>query len=224
VAHCCDLSLCDDHEEALKSRVQDALCDQLDAMCALAYRMNALVCRMNALDVLLYQRSELAYRMNELGAPCDLLGVMNALAYRMNALACRKTLLDALCDRLDAMCALAYQMIELAYRMNASALNLHHVDALCARCALCALVSDALGVRCDLRQTSLRESLALDGHPFRRHALMRSDEDFPLVRLQSPWTLSQSPSGNALHEAWSDRLSEPLYELLAPHRDLNSAR
>jgi hypothetical protein len=85
-------------------------------------------------------------------------------------------------------------------------------------------VNDALGAHCDLRQTSLHESLALDGHPFQRHALMRSDEDFPLVRLQSPWTLSRSPSGNALHEAWSDRLSEPLYELLEPHRDLSSAR
>jgi hypothetical protein len=201
VAHCYDLSLCDDREEALKSRGLDALCDQLDAMCALAYRMNEQACRMNELGDLPYQRSALAYRRIELDALCDLPGAMCALP--------------------GAMCALAYRMNELAYRKNALAQNLHHVDD---QNALCALVSDALGVRCDLRQTSRHESLALDAHPFRRHALMRSDEDFPLVRLRFPLTLSRSPSGNELHEAWSDQINVPLYELLALHRDLSSAR
>jgi hypothetical protein len=124
--------------------------------------------------------------------------------------------LDDLCDLLGVMNALAYRMNVLAYRMNALALNPYDVDALNVQCAL---VSDALGARCDLRQTSLRESLALDGHPFQRRALKRSDVDCPLVRLQFPLTLSQSLSGNVLHEALSDQSDEPLYELLELHRD-----
>jgi hypothetical protein len=96
---------------------------------------------------------------------------MNVLAYRMNVL-------DDRCDLLDAMCALAY-------RMNALALNLCDVDALNVHCAL---VRDALDARCDLKQTSLHGFLALDGHPFQRRALMRSDVDCPLVRLQYPLT------------------------------------
>jgi hypothetical protein len=69
VVHCCDLSLCGDHEEALRTRGLDDRCDQLDAMCALA-------CRMNGLD-----------------DRCDLLDAMCALAYRMNVLAYRMNVL-----------------------------------------------------------------------------------------------------------------------------------
>ena len=148
------------------------------------------------------------------------LDVLRALAYRMNVQAYRMNVLGALCDLLDAKCALACRMNEQAYRMNALGLNLHHVDA---RNAQCALACDALGARCDLRQTSRHESLALDVRPFQRRALMRSDVDCPLERLQSPSTSNQSPSGNELHEALSDQLSEPLYELLELHRDLSNA-
>ena len=160
--------------------------------------------------------------MNVLDALRDLLDAKCALACRMNVLAYRMNVLDALYDLLDAKCALAYRMNVLAYRMNALALNSHHVDA---RNAQCALVCDALGARCDLRQTSRHESLALalDVRPFQRRALMRSDVDCPLVRLQSLSTSNQSPSGNELHEALSDQLSEPLYELLELHRDLSNA-
>jgi hypothetical protein len=168
VVHCCGLSLCDDHEEALRIHVLDALNDLLDEMCALACRMNVL-----------------AYRMSELDDHCDLQGVMCALAYRMNVLAYRMSELDDHCDLQGVMCALAYRMNVLAYRMNALALNLCDVDALNVHCAL---VRDALDARCDLKQTSLHGSLALDGHPFQRRALMRSDVDCPLVRLQYPLT------------------------------------
>jgi hypothetical protein len=147
--------------------------------------MNVLVCRMNVLDVL-------PYRMNVLDVRCDLQDVMRALAYRKNVLAYRMNVPDALCALAYRMNELAYRMNELAfrmnelaYRMNALALNRCDVDALNAQCAL---VHDALGARYDLKQTSLHESLALDGHPFRRRALMRSDVDCPLVRLQFPLT------------------------------------
>jgi hypothetical protein len=182
VAHCYDLSLCDDHEVALRNRGLDALCDQQDAMCALACRMNEQACRRSALDDLPYRKNVLAYRMILLGALCDQQDAMCALACRMSALACRMILLDALCDQQDVMCALAYRKNVLAYQMNALELNLHRVDAQIA------LVNDALDARYALKQTSLHESLALVGHPFRRHALMRSDVGCPLVRLRSPLT------------------------------------
>jgi hypothetical protein len=140
--------------------------------------MCALACRKNVLDVLSYQ-------MIALDALCDLQDAMCALAYRMNEQAYQMNVLDALCDLQDVMSALAYRMNEQAYRMNALELNLYDVVALNVPCAL---VNDALGARYGLKQTSLHESLALDGHPFRRHALMRSDVGCPLARLQFPLT------------------------------------
>jgi hypothetical protein len=116
---------------AYRMNVLDALNDLLDAKCALAYRMNVL-----------------AYRMNVLDALNDLLDAMRALAYRMNVL-------DALNDLLDAMCALAYRMNVLAYRMNVLVLHPLRVDALSVRCDL---VYGDLDARCDLKQTSRRES------------------------------------------------------------------
>jgi hypothetical protein len=180
--------LCDDHEVALRSRV-------LDDRCALAYRMNVLDALNDLLDAMRAQACRmnvLAYRMNVLDAlndlpdaMCALACRMNVLAYRMNVLAYRMNVLDALNDLPDAMCALACRKNELAYRKNALVLHPLRVDALSVRCDL---VYGDLDARCDLKQTSRHESLALVGHPFRRRALKRSDVGCPLVRLQFPLT------------------------------------
>jgi hypothetical protein len=45
---------------------------------------------------------------------------------------------------------------------------------------------------------------------------------FPLVRLQFPLTLKQSPSGNELHEALNDQLNVPAYALLEQHHALSN--
>ena len=86
-------------------------------------------------------------------------------------------------SELGAWCALAYQMI-------ASEQNLCYVVAHCA------LVSGARDAHCAQRQTSLRESLALDDRPFQRRALMLIDVGCPLALPQSPLTLNRSASGN----------------------------
>jgi hypothetical protein len=99
--------------------------------------------------------NELACRMNGPDALNDLLDAMCALACRMNVLAYRMNVLDALNDLLDAMCALAYRMNVLAYRMNVLVLHPLRVDALSVRCDL---VYGDLDARCDLKQTSRRES------------------------------------------------------------------
>jgi hypothetical protein len=178
VVRYCDLLRCDDHVVALNSR-------------ELAYQMNEL----DALRALAYQMIVLACRMNELVALCDLPGVMCALAYQMNVLAYRMNVLDALCDLPGVMCALACRKNEQAYQMFALACQKNVLDVRCvlldeqsARCVRSALVRDALGARCDLRQTSLHGSLALDGHPFQIRALMSSDVGCPFVRLRSPST------------------------------------
>jgi hypothetical protein len=137
------------------------------------------------MNELAYRMNELAYRMNELDALNDLLDVMCALAYRMNELAYRMNELDALNDLMDAKCALACRKNELACRKNALVLHPLRVDALSVRYDL---VYGDLDARCDLKQTSRHESLALVGHPFRRRALKRSDVGCPLVRLQFPLT------------------------------------
>ncbi len=158
-------------------------------------------------------------RMNE-AHYCDLSQCDDRVeALNSLVLACRMNELDARCDLLGVMCALAYRMFALAYRMNV-------LDARCdqlgAQNAQCALANGALGAHCDLKQTSLHGSLALDGHPFRIRALMPFDVDCPLVHLQFPSTLSRFPFENVLHEAWIDLLSASPCELQELHRDQSS--
>jgi hypothetical protein len=177
VVRYCDQSLCGDRVVALRNRGLDALYVQvvmcaLVVWCAQAYQMNEQALSIRAFLPASYTHAfQPAYRMSGLDVQCAQV-VMCAQGYRKNVL--------------GAQCALAYQMIALEQN-------------LCGVVAHYALACAALGAHCAQRQTSLRESLALDDRPFQRRALMLIDVGCPLALPQSPLTLNRSASGNVQH-------------------------